>query len=211
VRVRDRGPRLSALCRPHRILDTVTEAEAVRRLLGALGLAAQPPSGRPSLPSDPLSIAASRPSSAGRRAASRRRPPDARRGRRCRRPCRPSVSRWARPSSSSASRTASASFRRLRKHPRDVRRSPLAIAKPPRGRRGAVEAVRPRRAPCVWARLVSGYHAPQKHVKKGLLPNGRLGHPVWIRGGPKRPPRVSGVNAEVLVTHVRRLKTPVQN
>ena len=28
---------------PRRILDTVTEPEAVRRLLGALGLAAQPP------------------------------------------------------------------------------------------------------------------------------------------------------------------------
>src|SRR2546425_4751281 len=32
---------------PRRILDTVTEPEAVRRLLGALGLAAQPPPGRP--------------------------------------------------------------------------------------------------------------------------------------------------------------------
>jgi hypothetical protein len=31
---------------PRRILGTVTEPEAVRRLLGALGLAAQPP-GRP--------------------------------------------------------------------------------------------------------------------------------------------------------------------
>ena len=32
---------------PRRILDTVTEPKAVRRLLGALGLAAQPPPGRP--------------------------------------------------------------------------------------------------------------------------------------------------------------------
>jgi hypothetical protein len=32
---------------PRRIVDTVTEPEAVRRLLGALGLAAQPPPGRP--------------------------------------------------------------------------------------------------------------------------------------------------------------------
>jgi hypothetical protein len=32
---------------PRRILDTVTEPEAGRRLLGALGLAAQPPPGRP--------------------------------------------------------------------------------------------------------------------------------------------------------------------
>jgi hypothetical protein len=30
---------------PRRIVDTVTEPEAVRRLLGALGLAAQPPPG----------------------------------------------------------------------------------------------------------------------------------------------------------------------
>ena len=38
---------------PRRILDTVTEPEAVRRLLGALGLAAQPPPGRPVTASGP--------------------------------------------------------------------------------------------------------------------------------------------------------------
>ena len=29
--------------------------------------------------------------------------------------------------------------------------------------------------------------------RKGLLPNGRLGHPVWIRGEPKRPGRRGGL------------------
>ena len=40
--VRDRGPGLSPLRRPRRILGAVTEPHAVRRLLGALGLAAAP-------------------------------------------------------------------------------------------------------------------------------------------------------------------------
>jgi hypothetical protein len=42
--VRDRGPRCGG---PRRILGAVTEPHAVRRLLAALGLAAEPPPGRP--------------------------------------------------------------------------------------------------------------------------------------------------------------------
>jgi hypothetical protein len=44
-RVRHRGPGPRALRGPRRILDAVTEPDAVRRLLAALGLA-EPPPGR---------------------------------------------------------------------------------------------------------------------------------------------------------------------
>jgi hypothetical protein len=44
-------PRMLLVCDrcggPHRILGAVTEPDAVRRLLAALGLAAEPPPGRP--------------------------------------------------------------------------------------------------------------------------------------------------------------------
>jgi hypothetical protein len=42
---------------PRRILGVMTEPQAVRRLLGALGLAAEPPPGGPPPPPDPRSIA----------------------------------------------------------------------------------------------------------------------------------------------------------
>jgi hypothetical protein len=68
-----RGPRCSAACSaievlvcprcagPRRIVGAVIEPHAVRRLLGALGLAAQPPP-VPAPPRDPPSIPASTPS-----------------------------------------------------------------------------------------------------------------------------------------------------
>jgi hypothetical protein len=46
-RVRDRGPRLSRCGGPRRVLGAVTEPHAVRRLRAALGLAPEPPPGRP--------------------------------------------------------------------------------------------------------------------------------------------------------------------